>query len=258
MIGCSLGAMHRHPEVSAIAVEACTSLYQLTRTPQLCVWLVEDGVVLDYFVEALTHHKEHTDVVTIVTKMLLVLQTLPRLHAEVRKSNAIPVLLQAGEIHGGNRAVAALVLETLLPHVAFFPSRVDDYTRCVRKIMSSHAEPAVLSLACDLVAAMGRACPDDRTKLRISRYLVPYVAATLQTYTDDDELQRKADAALASLVIHKWSTDLGCPRRRVHVDPVSSQNTLKHPSSIKRPMLLLLSQCSRKPLQLNYPRLATL
>ena len=239
MVGHVLAALHRHSDSAALCSEGITTFLQLlgddeedaakNTQKRICSWLVHDGVVLDYIAEALQTHVHHSEVSGLAVQFILQIQEYPELLLEVRKSTVVATMLECCEIHGANGELSHMLVSALLPHPAEYPSRLDEFARCVKKVMSCNADAELLSLCCILAAKIGAACPNDATKLRLSKHMVPYVSAALDTFNHDNIVALCATKALRALVINKWDTDLGKPRKlkrptqkqtATHTDPI--------------------------------------
>eukprot|EP01064_Diplonema_japonicum_P006834 TRINITY_DN14664_c0_g1_i1.p1 TRINITY_DN14664_c0_g1~~TRINITY_DN14664_c0_g1_i1.p1 ORF type:complete len:451 (+),score=86.62 TRINITY_DN14664_c0_g1_i1:43-1395(+) len=251
MIGQVLTALEKHAECSRLVVHALNCLREVTATTdEAALWMVHEGVVLDYFAEALKNHVENTEVVWTVSKMLLRVQRFDALREEVRKTTLIQHVLVAGDTHANNTDLSKCLLLVLAPQVGFYPSRIDEMAVCVKKIMSHSCEEQLLTVACHLCVSIAKAAPDDMVKLRLSRHLVPYISACLEAFSpslpEDAPLLHAARVALASLVVHKHSTALGKPRRVA--------NTTTPP--VKHRSFLLLAEAATCPLKLDWKALA--
>eukprot|EP01063_Lacrimia_lanifica_P007750 TRINITY_DN14989_c0_g1_i1.p1 TRINITY_DN14989_c0_g1~~TRINITY_DN14989_c0_g1_i1.p1 ORF type:complete len:445 (+),score=127.59 TRINITY_DN14989_c0_g1_i1:59-1393(+) len=224
MLGHVLAAMHRHPESSALAIQALSTIFTLAsaKDGELRAPMAQQGVVLDYVSEALETHSHHSEVVGLAGQALAEFQKDEALLKDVRMTAAIPHALTACEIHGANEAVVLQVLEVLVPHVEFFPSRLDEFARIIKKAMTCSADPDVFLQCFEVAKGLARACGNDATKVRLTKHVVPYVAAALNVFDDIPDLQESAREVLGLFVINKWTTDLGKPRggrRPPHAGP---------------------------------------
>ena len=217
MAGHVLAAMHRHPECAALCCEGlgCFGAF-CDGSDEACRWAVSEGVVLDYVAEALEAHAEHSEVARLGAAFVCRVQACAApadVLAEVRKTMVVPGLLRCCETHGAHEVVARVSVEALVPHVRYFPSRADEFARCVKKVMSCHSDAELLGLCCVVARGLGQAAPTDGARLRLGSHLVPYVSAALHVFEDDELVRAAASGALASLVVNKWATPLGKPRR---------------------------------------------
>eukprot|EP01060_Flectonema_neradi_P025882 TRINITY_DN3472_c0_g1_i1.p1 TRINITY_DN3472_c0_g1~~TRINITY_DN3472_c0_g1_i1.p1 ORF type:complete len:448 (+),score=86.23 TRINITY_DN3472_c0_g1_i1:43-1386(+) len=247
LLGNILAAMHRHSDVPVLLVECCEAISDLARQPKIGLYMVQQGATLDYVSEALQLHIENSAIVTAAATFLENLQQesseRDSLLLEIRKSTAIPTILEAMEIHSGNPTVTALLIDIIEPHISFFPSRIDQIANCIKKIMSTNYDVDVLTQCCRLIEILGPSCPNDITRVRVGKHVVPYIAAAMQAFSDEPELLFVANAALTTLVVNKFSTDLHRPRRGY-----SGRVVRPSPPPVRYPYLLMLkSAATTKP-----------
>eukprot|EP01065_Artemidia_motanka_P025220 TRINITY_DN3015_c0_g4_i1.p1 TRINITY_DN3015_c0_g4~~TRINITY_DN3015_c0_g4_i1.p1 ORF type:complete len:458 (+),score=158.83 TRINITY_DN3015_c0_g4_i1:84-1376(+) len=245
VVGYVLAALHRHPECPRLCEEGCACLGDLAADDGLCRWLVEEGVTVDYLSDALDRHVLNSTVVSSAAEALVRLQApSDALKERVRRAaNVVPAAIAALETHYLNAALAATLVELLIPHVEYYPSRFDEAAAAVRKVMSRHAEPELLADCCSLIAQLGENAPDDMTKARIARGVVPFMAAALQSFAEDEDVAEAANRGLASLVVNKFHTKLGKPRprrqpakraapRAAHADPAAAAAPAAVPAAV--------------------------
>ena len=241
LLGNILAAMHRHNDVPMLLVECCQAISDLARQPRIGIFMTSQGAALDYVSEALKLHVENSTIVLSVAEFITNLQQesseRDNLILEIRKSTVIPTFLEALEIHTGNPTVTGVIIHIIEPHVDFFPSRIDQIANCIKKVMSTNYDVPILIQCCRLVEQLGPSCPNDNTRVRVGKHVVPYIAAAIQAFGDETELVFQANAALSTLVVNKFSTDLHRPRKGY------SRKSQPAPV-IKRPFLLLLQQAA--------------
>eukprot|EP00755_Sulcionema_specki_P020890 Sspe_Gene.73071::Locus_43869_Transcript_1_1_Confidence_1.000_Length_1437::g.73071::m.73071 len=214
LVGYVLAAMHRNldtPMLLLHGIEAFAAL-DLERL-DIAKWIAEEGVALEYVIDAFAHHLENSAIVGAAAAVLLAVSSHPSLHPALRKTTAVEYLLQALAVHSLNPSVSLPILRYLEPHIEFYPSRLEECAVVVKKVMSRNAEVELLTACLWVIEKLGRASPNDVCTQRLAKHLMPYAAAALQSFDDDEELVEAANAALGGLVVNKWSTVLHRPRR---------------------------------------------